>query len=291
MFKSQVSIIIPTFNSEKTIERLLFKLCNQEKSPFQIIVVDGCSTDTTIQICGKYNVDIINNPKRHAAAARNLGIEYAKGEICAFIDSDCIPSDNWLETIIAIFQTSDKVVACGGKMLAYNPQNYIEQFAGNIFLEDIMRYDEEEKEIDKVGLIGAFITANCAYRKNILDELNGFNDFFSNNGEDIDLFWRCIKSKKGILKYNPKLIVEHSFPSTLKKLGKKYFQYGLASSKLTKVHSSKMIQIDISLYKKLFSVVFLQKNKWRIKKLYIVQITSHILGKIYGSIILGIVNL
>ena len=99
-----LSVIIPTFNSERTIKRLLDSFYVRPISTeYEIIIVDGCSTDSTIKICSEYNVKIINNPKIHAASARNIGVANSQGDIVAFIDSDCIACPMWIDKIYQVF--------------------------------------------------------------------------------------------------------------------------------------------------------------------------------------------
>ena len=288
----EVSIIIPTYNSEKYIDRVLKKLFSAKTEiPFEVLVIDGCSSDKTVDICSEYNVRIYNNQKVHAAAARNIGITNSVGKICAFIDSDCIPCDDWIDIIYNEFNKDVNLVAIGGKMVALTPVNRIERFCGNIFLHEIMRFDNQRTRVNSIGLTSAFITANAAYTRTSLQSLNGFIEQFANYGEDIDLYWRCLRLYKGSMLYVPELVVQHSFPSTIIGLVKKYHQYGIASSMLTKAHSPKRVHIDYRLYVKLIiKCITIILNPIE-NALYILQITSHLCGKIYGSYKCSTINL
>ena len=97
----KISIITPSYNSEKTIEKTILSVVNQHKIyPLQYIVVDGGSTDNTCKIIQKYadNVDIfISEPDSGAYDAMNKGINLATGEIIGIINSD----DWYLENAIA----------------------------------------------------------------------------------------------------------------------------------------------------------------------------------------------
>lgn len=89
-----VSVVIPTFNREKTIVRAVDSVLSQTYKNIEIIVVDDCSTDHTLDILkGRYgeiaNVTVFQLKKNSGAcAARNKGIELSKGEYIAFLDSD-----------------------------------------------------------------------------------------------------------------------------------------------------------------------------------------------------------
>lgn len=286
-----LSIIVPTYNSEKTIRRLLNPLFSTKTDvKYEVIIIDGCSTDKTVEICKEYPVTIYNNPKIHAAAARNIGIAHANGDICAFIDSDCVPGDRWME-IIEQELAPDDVKAVGGKMIAYPPKNRIEKFSGHVFLDIIMRFPNERKVMGGNQVANSFITANCAYKKDFLLMLKGFDEFFTNNGEDIDLFWRAINSKAGKLIYLPELQVQHSFPDTIKKLFMKFRQYGIASSKLNSRFSHKLINIEIKFY--LFFLIRLVTLPFNpvTNFLHLTYISGHIWGKWLGSFKYHVINL
>lgn len=93
-----VSAIIPVYNRQKTIERAIVSALQQNYPVYEIIVVDDCSTDNTVQIveelaCRDSRVKLIcHDVNKGAQAARNTGIRNATGEWIAFLDSD----DEWL---------------------------------------------------------------------------------------------------------------------------------------------------------------------------------------------------
>ncbi len=96
------SVIIPTYNRLPILQKCLIALENQTFSDYEIIVVDDGSTDKTIEWITE-NKDILPHVKiflqehQGAAAARNLGIKKAQGEIIVFIDSDLIVTEIFLE--------------------------------------------------------------------------------------------------------------------------------------------------------------------------------------------------
>lgn len=101
----EISVVIPTYNRESTIQKTLESVLNQTSRPMEIIVVDDGSTDRTIDIVKGIKVEnsiirlIRMKRNRGAQAARNIGIKVAKGEWIAFLDSD----DEW---------TNDKIEVC-----------------------------------------------------------------------------------------------------------------------------------------------------------------------------------
>ncbi|RKY43532.1 MAG: hypothetical protein DRP88_09160, partial [Candidatus Neomarinimicrobiota bacterium] len=98
-----LSVIVPAYNSQHSIEECLQSLINQNypKDRYEIIVVNDGSTDRTADILQKYNrsklIRVIHHDKnRGLAAARNTGIKNSNGDILVFIDSDMIADKNFL---------------------------------------------------------------------------------------------------------------------------------------------------------------------------------------------------
>ena len=91
-----ISVIIPTYNTALLIERAIRSVLNQKNvSDFEIIIVDDCSTDDTLEVVrsiGDSRIRIFNQPENKGpAAARNRGLKEARGEYFAYLDGD----DHW----------------------------------------------------------------------------------------------------------------------------------------------------------------------------------------------------
>ena len=90
----KISVIIPVYNAEKSIEKCLDSVLLQNISPIEIIIINDCSSDRSYRIMEGYNekypyIKIINNlVNEGAGAARNKGIKSAKGKYITFLDSD-----------------------------------------------------------------------------------------------------------------------------------------------------------------------------------------------------------
>jgi len=106
----KLSIILPTYNNEKTIEECLNSIFSQKfpKKDFEVLFIDGGSTDNTLKIARSFPVKILNNIKRNEEAARIIGIKQAKGEIICFVDADNVVIDqDWLRKMIKPFEDKD----------------------------------------------------------------------------------------------------------------------------------------------------------------------------------------
>lgn len=115
----KLSIILPVYNNEKTINECLKNIFNQDfsKKDFEVLVIDGGSTDKTLEIVKNYPVKILNNPFRIEERARVQGIQKAKGEILCFLDADNFILDKeWIKKMIKPFE--DKEIT-GSDTLSY----------------------------------------------------------------------------------------------------------------------------------------------------------------------------
>lgn len=103
----ELSIILPTYNNEKTLRECLDSLTEQSfpKNEYEILVIDGGSTDKTRDIAAKYPVKIVHNPHRIEEKARIQGIALAKGRVIAFIDADnVVEGEDWIKKMMTPFK-------------------------------------------------------------------------------------------------------------------------------------------------------------------------------------------
>lgn len=86
-----ISIIMPTFNSEKTLEQSLKSIREQKninQNEIEILILDGGSTDSTLEIANQYKATVLKNERRLPEFAKQLGLMEARGKYGLFIDSD-----------------------------------------------------------------------------------------------------------------------------------------------------------------------------------------------------------
>lgn len=98
MYGDLVSVIIPTYNRKNIIKRAIDSVLKQTYKNIELIIVDDCSTDGTMEEIQKYYnhienlIYVINDTNQGAGKSRNIGAEYASGDYIAFQDSD----DEWM---------------------------------------------------------------------------------------------------------------------------------------------------------------------------------------------------
>lgn len=100
-----VSIITPCYNASSVVEQTIESVLNQSYSNWELLICDDCSTDNTREIVGKYvqkdaRIHLYSTPYNtgHPVMPRNISLEYAKGEIIAFLDAD----DMWLPEMLKV---------------------------------------------------------------------------------------------------------------------------------------------------------------------------------------------
>lgn len=220
-----ISIVVPALNAEKMIENCVKSLLDQQylKEKYEIIIIDNGSTDNTLKLLEKFRKRILisKEPKKGSYCARNKGIKISKGDIIAFIDSDCVADRKWLSQISRAFDNKTKLV--GGRIKALKPYN------------NLLRYYDifgHPQELSFASDNPFFATANMAIRKKDVKKLAYFNESLKSGG-DVEFCSRLIKDKKEIY-YEPKAIVEHMYCNSLIKFMKRQYYYGKWHRKIRK---------------------------------------------------------
>jgi|Deesub1362A_J573_1020465.scaffolds.fasta_scaffold02187_1 GT2 family glycosyltransferase len=235
-----ISIIVPVYNAENTIidciESLLKVDYPEEK--LEIIIVDDCSSDKTPEILKHYakeeKVNVIRHRKnKGAAAARNTGFKYAKGKIIVFTDSDCIVSENWIKELVKCYNSD--IGAVGGKFIPYNLDNLIAKFShGRNLVTEVKAIQNENRIIEiKNGLLPS---ANLSFRREVFEELNGFDERFRKaGGEDRDICYRLLQKGYKLI-YNPKAVVYHKHRDNIRSFFMQNFTYAYYRELVKKKH-------------------------------------------------------
>lgn len=175
----KVTVVVPTKNSERTIDACLTSLL-KNRTVHEIIIVDD-SSDGTREKISKYPVRMIHAPGKNISEARNLGVTYATGDIIAFTDDDCIVPEEWIERGCYHF-SDDSVGAVGGPNFTQKDSPFREKCAGMALSSwfgtgvSVRRYsivnDEAQfREVDESKLI----TCNLFLRKTALKVVGLFD--------------------------------------------------------------------------------------------------------------------
>lgn len=285
----KITVAIPVYNEEKYIEECLNSIVNNTRVPDEIIVADGLSEDRTKERVSRFpQVKLLTNTKRTAASGRNLAISEASGDIIIFTDGDCCADSKWIENIEKAFERYHPD-ALGGKVAPATAENRYEEFWNRLAWNTLMSFGDKGYKVVDRTMNDAFVTANCAYRKDLLNELAGFDEWFGNNAEDVDLSWRALASGAD-MRYIPEAVIYAHGVTTLKGIRKKSFRNGISSSKIQKRYGSRL-NYDWNIYKLWRKQIPGCLRKDFNSMLLFNELSWHLLGKYYGSIKYRVINL
>ena len=282
----KTTVVIPALNEESNIGACLEALANGSLLPAEIIVVDGESYDNTVRIAQQFGAKVLNNERRTAAAGRNVGWKMVKTDYVAFTDADCIPDSGWLQCLEHRL-TNDVVDGIAGRVVPRCPRNEYEAYWNHLARETLMQFGDDPYPITEKNIIHSVVTASCAYRKDALYQLGGFDEWFGNNAEDVDLTWRAIDAGLSLV-YEPNAIVHASGVLNIAGIRQKSFRNGVSSSKLQKRYGG-TLNFDPNIYRLLGRTILDKEpnpNKW----LDLNELIWHLLGKYSGSIRFKVIN-
>jgi glycosyltransferase involved in cell wall biosynthesis len=116
-----ISIVVCTYNGSLKLENTLAsfsRLCAAEV-PWELVVVDNCSTDNTAHVIGRFaatspiSVRYVFEPKQGKSFALNTGVRAARGDLLAFTDDDVMVDQHWLTSLERIFAQFDCIAVAG----------------------------------------------------------------------------------------------------------------------------------------------------------------------------------
>lgn len=119
----KISVILPVHNRKDFIHPCLHSLRHQTAQDVEIIIIDDASTDGTRELLQALSKDehlhvISLDHNQGASYARNVGIKASKGELLAFIDSDCLAHPSWLSEIALPFNQDPTIMISAGKTIS-----------------------------------------------------------------------------------------------------------------------------------------------------------------------------
>ena len=208
-----ISVIVPHLNDPE-LPVCLAALDAQENvsSDWEILVVDNGSTVPPVALCKKYQrVQLFSEAAPGPGPARNKGAEVAKGDVLAFIDSDCSADPNWISSIEAAMADGELKVIGGTVEVVYKDTqrpSYTEPY------ERVYSF-RNEKHIEE----GYSATANLATRREVFEQVGGFGG--REMAEDQD--WGLRATALGYPpKFHPEMVVRNAPRADLNALKRKW---------------------------------------------------------------------
>lgn len=239
--KPTVSVVLPVRNEGRFIASVLQALSEQEypRDNFEIIVVDGKSTDDTVSVARQFadrfsRFQVIENPKRLSSAARNLGYRAASGDFILYIDGHChIPSKRLIADMVEIFRRSGADALCRPQPLTAGPQTWFQQavsLARSSHLGhalDSTIYGNQERVVPAAS-------SGAMYRREVFAKIGEYDENFD-ACEDVEFNTRVDKAGLKAM-ISPALTVEYAARATLRGLFRQLYRYGYGRWKLFRKH-------------------------------------------------------
>ena len=215
-----VSVIVPVYNNPAGMDLLLGALTAQTypSGRYEVIVVDNGSTDGTPNVVGRHVENypdlvrmVSENEIQGSYAARNKGIAAAKGELLAFIDSDCDPTPDWIEQG-ALALDANSAVAGGGRV----------EFTFKDERPNIYEYFDSARKLNQKSYVetsGFAATANLFARKELFDRHGLFLQELLSGG-DYEFGRRITRAGEKLI-YIPDARVRHPARDTFRAIYQK----------------------------------------------------------------------
>ncbi|MBI2566834.1 MAG: glycosyltransferase [Candidatus Schekmanbacteria bacterium] len=243
-FAREVSVVIAVRNGMPILPRCIDHLRQQTCPPLEIIVVDDGSSDDTPAFlehlqseAGRPAVIFLRNPGKGPSAARNVGIERARGELVAFTDADCLPAADWLQRLCETYalHAHEKTAGVGGGQIS-PPDECEFGRTVQVFLVAVGFLADYAREVasGSVREVPHNPSCNSLYRRDALLEEQGFlPGLFP--GEDTDLD-RRLAQQGWHLYFQPRALVAHYRPRDVTALRRMMRRYGWAQAVLVRLH-------------------------------------------------------
>ena len=214
-----LSVVICAYNRDYFLEKLVNSLMDQtyDKDLYEIIIIDNNSTDNTADIANKL---INNNPvsiiryyletNQGLSFARNRGIRESVGRFIAFIDDDAYTTKHYIHNICYAFNLNDNFSAAGGKVIPVFESGKEPDWLSK-YIEGVLAKVDMGNSITKFSKKFP-VGCNMIFRRELLEEIGGFNDAITFRSDEKYVFRRVKKLKKTIM-YFPDIIVYHNIES------------------------------------------------------------------------------
>ncbi len=229
------SVVIPTHNRAETLALTLQSVLAQRTDvPYEVIVVDNNSTDSTRDVVASFarnapvEVRYVFEPVQGSSAARNAGIAAARGEVVAFLDDDVIAAPGWLAALADAYAQFPDAWCIGGRVTLQLPSPlppWLVPLDGPV--ASYLSQQDLGPEVVRIEYPKGLISANLSVRREVLERVGGFCGRLGRFGgqllcgEDIELCHR-IQQAGGEVYYCGAASVAHLVPSS--RLTKAFFR-------------------------------------------------------------------
>ncbi len=235
-----VSVIIPVRNRPDDIEICLKSLSEIDypEDKLEIMVVDDASSDQTSDVVSRFPVRLIRlKQHKQASFCRNHAARQARGDLLAFIDSDCLADSAWLRELVPAFK-DQALGALGGIVDSYFNANGLDRYEKVRSSLNVGSWFKRSQKNDPFFYLPA---CNLVVRRRLFLDIGGFKEELV-VGEDVDLCWR-IRKRGYHIEYRPEGRVYHKHRNSVISFCRRRFDYGTSEPLLNKLHAEKIKEI------------------------------------------------
>ncbi len=202
-----ISVVVPAYNAASTLDACLQALQAQSTpKEVEVIVVDDGSTDDTAQVVQQYpGVRLLHQEHAGPAAARNRGIQEARGGVVLFTDADCRPLPGWIDQLSRPILSGEAVGAKG---------TYCTDQRAPVARFVQQEYEEKYNHMRRAPQIDFVDTYSAGYRRDVLIGCGAFDPTFPNASvEDQELSFRLTEQGYRLV-FVPAAVVRHRHADT-----------------------------------------------------------------------------
>jgi len=232
----KISIIINTLNRASLLENLLKSLRHLDYEEFEVVVVNGPSSDGTAELLVSWNdnIKIARCLEANLSMSRNIGIAFAAGEILAFIDDDAIPEPEWLNQAVVAFD-NDAVAGAGGPVFDHTGYTFQNKFVSATRLGHGIWHREFPTPYNCFPFAFEFpylSGGNVLFRRSALIQIGGFDEEYQYYLDETDVCLRLIDAGF-ILRQLPNSFIHHKYaPSHIREHRIPKNRYPILKSKI-----------------------------------------------------------
>jgi len=216
------SIIIVTWNGLHHLKTFLPSVCDTDYPDFEIILADNASKDETVEWVREHFPEVIISTfddNYGYCGGNNRAVATASKEILLFLNNDVKVDAKWLHGINECFESNETIGAVQPKLLSFKEPEYFEYAGAAGGFIDKYGYpfcrgrlfetvEKDEGQYDEISEVFWASGAALAIKKDLFEELGGFDEDFEFHMEEIDLCWRVKRSGQKVM-YTPESKVYH----------------------------------------------------------------------------------
>ncbi len=216
----RASVVINTYNRAASLPATLDGLRRQVGAEFEVIVVNGPSTDGTDELLAQWEdrLRVVRFDEVHLGRSRNLGIAAAAGDVVAFIDDDAIPEPDWVAGLLAAYDAPE-VAGAGGLVFDHTGVELQYRYSACTRIGE-PRFDLgppfDEYTYPQADPFVYLQGTNCSFRRTALVEVGGFDETIEYYLDETELCMQLIDAGHRLVPLAGAAVHHHYLPGHLR---------------------------------------------------------------------------